>query len=77
MLHEVLRDSLRQCAADTRATNPACARIEKLTTQKDQYAWASDQCIARGEVEGLPSAAEREAVRDEIATLSAQIDNEL
>ena len=77
VLHEVLRDSLRQCAADMRATNPACARIDKLTTQKDHYAWASDQCVARGEVEGLPSAADREAVRDEIATLSAQIDNEL
>ena len=77
VLHKVLRDSLRECAADIRATNPACARIDKLKTQNGHYAWASDQCVARGEVEGLPSAAERKAVRDEIATLSAQIDNEL
>ena len=77
VLQTVLRDTLRDCAADIRPTNPACARRDKLSKLNSYYANASDQCVARGEVAGLPSAAERSAVRDEIAALSARINKAL
>jgi hypothetical protein len=77
VLRTLLRDTLRECAADIRTTNSACANIGRLSTLDGYYAHASHQCVARGEVAGLPSAAERSAVRDEIATLSLQVDREL
>jgi len=77
ILQGVLRDSLRECAADLRAANPACARIEKLSQLNRYYAHASGRCVERGETAGLPSAGEQAAVREEIATLSARIDKVL
>jgi len=77
ILQTVLRDTLRECAADPRQANPACARIDTTTNLTGLYEAASDRCRDKGEIAGLPSAGEQSAIRDEIATLSARIDREL
>jgi hypothetical protein len=76
VLSTVLRDTLRECAADIRRTNPACTNIDRLATLDGYYTTAADECIARGKVAGLPGAAERSAIRDDIANTSLQIDKE-
>ena len=76
-LQTVLRDTLRECAADPRQGNPACARIDTTSDLTGLYEAASDDCVARGEMTGLPSAEEQSAIREEIASLSARIDSEL
>jgi hypothetical protein len=76
-LQTVLRDTLRECVADPRRDNPACARVDTTSDLTGLYEVASDDCVARGEGSGLPSTSEQSAVDDEIASLSAQIDREL
>jgi hypothetical protein len=76
-LQTVLRDTLRECAADPRQGNPACARIDTTSDLTGLYEAASGDCVARGEMTGLPSAEEQSAIREEIASLSARIDSEL
>jgi hypothetical protein len=76
-LQTVLRDTLRECVADLRRANPACARVDTTSDLTGLYEAASDDCVARGEVTGLPSAADQSAIREEIASLSARIDSEL